>query len=163
MRVHEDRLGEIRDRIVPIAALRRANPLVVEAIDELLRTLDLVAERRIAARDAAVSFAAVLGLDQPASRRVRLPVAARTALRLADLQHAAVLRELHDLVRGDAMLAMVCDGLVGYRSSGGRRPRAEQAAVLRALCAVAHMAAAQEQCDELEALVVDDEVRPGAR
>lgn len=164
MRVYEDRLGEIRGREVSAASLHRANPLVVEGIDELLRSLDVARGVRIAARRAAVSLAAALGLDLRSSRRVRLPVAARTAIHVADLPDTRVLRELHDLICDQPLLAMVCDALAGHRPTGARRPPEERAAVVRALCAVVQMAVAQEEVERLEELVSSDgQVRPGAK
>lgn len=164
MRVYEDRLGDIRGRELSAAVLRRTNPLVVEGIDELVRSVDVRPELRTAARRAAVSLAVALGLDLRSSHRVRLPVAARSVNRLVDLPESGVLRELHGLVGDDPLLAMVCDGLAGYRTGGGKRSAGERAVVLRTLCAVVHMAAAQEEVEDLEELMArDGEVRPGAR
>lgn len=143
MRVREDRLGAIVDGRWTEAALRRHNPAVVAALDDLAAATP---DGEVAAR-AGRRLAAALGLDEPSAPRVEVMVAARAL--------AQVLDESVDgpiAVRDDPLLQLVIDGLLADASppvAGSERRRQ----VARALRFVLEATAAQEEIDEVRRLV----------
>lgn len=149
MEVHEERLRDVRQGRRTSEALRRHNPTILEAVEELCGR----SPWRRAVRQAAALFASTLGLDRPDAVRVRITVAARA---LDDVRGAGTdeaHRELRALGEDRPLYVLVCDELTGHRPTGTRRTGEERDTVTRALYLVARMVSSQEQVDELEEML----------
>lgn len=163
MQVHEERLRDVRGGRWSPDALRRHNPLILEAVQEL--TADSPWSDR--ARRAAGLFAATLGLGDSEGPRVGVTVAARALDDVLRAEPTDAYRELRRLGEQCPLYGLVCDELVGHRvhgerrSSGERRSEEERRTVTRALYLVARMVSSQEQVAELEELVQASSDGPG--
>lgn len=159
MEVHEERLRDVRQGRRSSEALRRHNPAILEAVEELCGR----SPWRRAAGQAAALFASTLGLDRPDAVRVRITVAARALDAVRGAGTAESHRELRALGQDQPLYVLVCEELTGHRPTGTRRTGEERDMVTRVLHLVARMVSSQEQVVELEEMVEASAPRDRAR
>ncbi len=151
MQVNEERLGQL-SRQAGDGGLRVGNPLVLEALEEILQGSPSAREGRGAGR----ILAMLLELDRPHAPRIRLPVAAQGLHEAAALSPQALRHRIGELALGDTLLGMACQAIAGHREDGTPRSEPERAEVERALYLVTRLVQMQEEVDALEACMAEE-------